>query len=89
MYSPTVAHHTHSLGLSHAIELGALLQVLFASDSLSVAETSLSKGINITPGYNIVKSEPDVGDMDTHYQQFQSNARLAPCLARYPSHSYD
>lgn len=48
-YVPTIANHAHSLGFCHAVESGCLLEVLLAANPLGIAETSLSKGINIAP----------------------------------------
>jgi hypothetical protein len=49
MYIPAVSNHTHSLRFSHAVETSALLEVLLAADTLSVAEARFSKRINISP----------------------------------------
>jgi hypothetical protein len=46
---PAVARHAHSLGFGHPIELGTLLKVLLATDTLGIAETSLGHSIDITP----------------------------------------
>lgn len=50
VYSPAIADHTHAFTFGHSIELGALLEVLLAADTLRVAEACLGKGIAITPG---------------------------------------
>lgn len=52
-YIPAVSYHAHTLGFSHPVKLGTLLQVLFAADPLSVAETSFRQSIDITPCYSI------------------------------------
>jgi hypothetical protein len=49
MYIPAVSNHAHSLRFSHAVETSALLEVLLAADTLSVAEARFSKRINISP----------------------------------------
>ena len=41
-HSPAVPNHAHAPRLRHAIELGALLQVLLAANALSVAEACFS-----------------------------------------------
>lgn len=48
---PAVPNHAHPLCLGHAVELGALLQILLAANSLGVAEACLSEGIDVTPCY--------------------------------------
>ncbi len=50
---PAVANHAHALGLRLAVELGALLQVFLATNTLRVAKAGLGKCISITPGYII------------------------------------
>lgn len=47
---PAVANHAHALGFGLTVELGALLEILLAPDTLSVAETCLGESIDITPG---------------------------------------
>jgi hypothetical protein len=46
---PAVPNHAHTLGFSHAIEFGALLQVLLTSNTLRIAKASFSQRIDITP----------------------------------------
>jgi hypothetical protein len=46
---PAVADHAHAFGLSHPVELGALLEVFFAANALSIAKACLSQGIDIAP----------------------------------------
>lgn len=48
-YLPAVPRHTHPLCLCHPVEFGALFQILFAANALSIAETSFSESINVTP----------------------------------------
>ena len=47
--SPTVPNHAHALGFSHAIKLGTLPEIFLAANTLSIAETSFSQRIDITP----------------------------------------
>jgi hypothetical protein len=49
---PAVANHAHPFGLSLAVELGALLEILLAADALSIAEARLGKSVNVTPCYS-------------------------------------
>lgn len=46
---PAVAHHTHPLGLSHAVKLGRLLQILLAPFTFSIAKASFGHRIGIAP----------------------------------------
>jgi len=51
--SPAVANHAHPLRLGLSVELGALLEILLASDGLCVAETCLCQSIDVTPSCEI------------------------------------
>lgn len=46
---PTLTNHAHSLGLGHTVKLGSLLEVLFAANSLGIAEASLGKCVYVAP----------------------------------------
>jgi hypothetical protein len=47
--NPAVADHAHTLGFSHAVEFGALLEVLLAAYSLGVAEAGFCESIDVAP----------------------------------------
>jgi hypothetical protein len=46
---PAVTNHAEALGLGHAVELGALLQVLLAAEAVVVAVARFSQRVDITP----------------------------------------
>lgn len=51
---PAIPNHADTLILRSAIELGALLEVLFTAYSLGVTETRFSQGVCVSPSYNSV-----------------------------------
>lgn len=86
---PTVANHAHSLFFSHAVELGTLLKILLAADTLGVAETCLGKGVHVTPSWRMISlcNTNSNDTRKTYCRRSRSNAMPRPCLVQYPIHS--